>query len=98
MAHGCGARQVRYCGVGVGLQDDAENCFSINAVTKPGIAAVKSEASRTRWIAESSGRCCRLILASIRARSASPGISTFNILIIAITAPEMTQSQCAAAR
>ena len=55
-----------------GMTSRIENSRSINAVTKRGIAAVRSPVPRTRWIAESSGWCCRARLASIRARSASP--------------------------
>src|SRR6266436_7531187 len=71
-----------------------ENCISMKAVTKCGIAAVRSLVFRTRWIADSSGDCCPARLASILARKSSPGISTCNILIIAIATPVETQSQC----
>jgi hypothetical protein len=36
-------------------QGDDENCFSMNAVTKFGVAAVRSLVLRTTWIADSSG-------------------------------------------
>src|SRR5713226_3476424 len=62
-----------------GPQEDAGYCASINAVTKRGMAAVRSPTSRTRWMAESSGCCCRARLASILACSASPELSTSNI-------------------
>ena len=35
--------------------DEAENCRSINAVINRGIAGVRSEIPRTRWMAASSG-------------------------------------------
>src|SRR5437588_11563463 len=71
---------------------------SIKAITKRGIAVVRSRGSRTRCIADSSGWHCPARLASILARSASPGTSTSNLLMIAITVSVATQSQWAHAR
>ena len=59
-------------------------CASMNAVTKRGIAGVKSAGPRTRWMAASSGDWCVARLASIFARSASPGISTSRMRMMAI--------------
>src|ERR1700685_3670393 len=67
-----------------------QNSCSMNAVTKRGIAAVRSDVPRTRWIAESSGSDCRARLASIRFRIASPDISVCKILILATEAPVNT--------
>src|SRR5436190_23780714 len=63
---------------------DVENCASIKAATKRGIAAVRSPTSRTRWMAQSSGCACRARLASIRPRNASPEVSTCRTRIIAV--------------
>ena len=52
------------------------NCASRNAVTKRGIAGLRSRASRTMWMADNSGSCWLARLATIRSRKASPGIST----------------------
>src|SRR6266446_3700478 len=76
------AKQSRFCTVkldcfvacaprndGFKQQHHREKCCSINAVTKRGIEAVRSPASRTRWIAESSGWSWWARLASILARN-----------------------------
>src|ERR1700724_2829480 len=75
---------------------ESSSC-SMNAVTKRGIAAVRSDLARTRWIAESSGSDCRARLASIRFRIASPEMPACKILIMAIEAAVTTQSQWAPA-
>ena len=53
-----------------------KDCFSMKAVTKRGIVAVRSQIPRTRWIARSSGAACPASVRAIRVRSRSPGMST----------------------
>src|SRR5207253_2250273 len=74
------------------------SCASRNAVTWRGIAGVISVASRTRWMALSSGALWQARLASIFARSASPDTAACRVRIIATKHPVTTQSQCPAAR
>src|SRR4051794_19238323 len=66
---------------------------SKNAVTKIDIAGVTSAASRTRWMALSSGSVWTARLASILARNASPVEATCSTRIIATEDFVTTQSQ-----
>ena len=76
-------------------EDQAPARASMKAVTNAASPAVRSPVPRTRWIAAQFRLDrCRARLASICARSASPDMSTSRIRIMAMAAPETTQSQC----